>query len=230
MSNISAIHGITLSAWAFAGLTGNQMAAWIVSHFGTPDAAYNPVGYQTVLYVTLALYVVALLLSMFFIEKAKKEAEAIANAQVTDAVDANGYQAVKVTFDSGILFQSGKSVLSAAAQSSLTQFATNVLGKNADMNVGIVGFTDNDPWKGKTAEQSVAANQKLSEERAEAVSNFLQKHGAAANQIKEVVGLGESNPVADNSTAAGKQQNRRVEVYLYASQEMIDAAKEGTLK
>lgn len=163
-------------------------------------------------------------------DKAKKEAEAIANAQVSDAVDANGYQAVKVTFDSGILFQSGKSVLSATAQSSLTQFATNVLGKNADMNVGIVGFTDNDPWKGKTAEQSIAANQKLSEERAEAVSNFLQKHGAAANQIKEVVGLGESNPVADNSTAAGKQQNRRVEVYLYASQEMIDAAKEGTLK
>jgi len=74
MSNISAIHGITLSAWAFAGLTGNQMASWIVSHFGTPDAAYNPVGYQTVLYVTLALYVVALLLSIFFVQKAKKEA------------------------------------------------------------------------------------------------------------------------------------------------------------
>ena len=124
----------------------------------------------------------------------------------------------------------GKSVLNAAAQSSLTQFATNVLGPNADMNVGIVGYTDNDPWKGKTAEQSVAANQKLSEQRAEAVSSFLKKHGAAANQIKEVVGLGESNPVADNSTAAGKQQNRRVEVYLYASQAMIDAANAGTLQ
>lgn len=73
MSNISAIHGITLSAWGFAGLTGNQMASWIVSHFGTPDAAYNPIGYQTVLYVTVALYVVALLLSIFFVEKAKKE-------------------------------------------------------------------------------------------------------------------------------------------------------------
>ena len=74
MSNISAIHGITLSAWAFAGLTGNQMASWIVSHFGTPDAAYNPVGYQTVLYVTIALYVVALLLSIFFVQRTKKEA------------------------------------------------------------------------------------------------------------------------------------------------------------
>ncbi len=163
-------------------------------------------------------------------DKAKKEAEAIANAQVTDAVDANGYQAIKVTFESGILFQSGKSVLNAAAQSSLSQFATNVLAANADMNVGIVGYTDNDPWKGKTAEQSVAANQKLSEQRAQAVSNFLQKHGATASQIKEVAGLGESNPVADNSTAAGKQQNRRVEVYLYASQDMIDAAKAGTLQ
>ena len=163
-------------------------------------------------------------------DKAKKEAEAIANAQVSDAVDANGYQAVKVTFESGILFQSGKSVLNSAAQSSLTQFATNVLAANPDMNVGIVGYTDNDPWKGKTAEESVVANQKLSEQRAEAVSNFLQKNGASKGQIKEVVGLGESNPVASNSTAAGKQQNRRVEVYLYASQDMIDAAKAGTLQ
>ena len=163
-------------------------------------------------------------------DKAKKEAEAIANAQVSDAVDENGYQAVKVTFESGILFQSSKAVLNAAAQSSLTQFATNVLAANPDMNVGIVGYTDNDPWKGKTAEQSVVANQKLSEQRAQAVSSFLQKHGAASNQIKEVVGLGESNPVADNSTAAGKQQNRRVEVYLYASQDMIDAANAGTLQ
>ena len=163
-------------------------------------------------------------------DKAKKEAEAIANAQVSDAVDQNGYQAVKVTFESGILFQSGKSVLSAAAQSSLNKFATDVLAANPDMNVGIVGYTDNDPWKGKTAEQSVAANQKLSEQRAQAVSNFLQKNGAAPHQIQEVVGLGESNPVADNATAAGKQQNRRVEVYLYASDAMIEAAKQGTLQ
>ena len=84
MSNISAIHGITLSAWGFAGLTGNQMAAWIVKTFGKEvsivdatghEILVNPTGYQTVLYVTLALYVVALLLSMFFIEMAKKEAK-----------------------------------------------------------------------------------------------------------------------------------------------------------
>ena len=75
MGSISALHGITLSAWAFAGLTGNQMASWIVSHFGEEKLVdgnmVNPVGYQTVLYVTLALYVVALFLSMVFIKPVK---------------------------------------------------------------------------------------------------------------------------------------------------------------
>ena len=75
MESISALHGITLSAWAFAGLTGNQMASWIVSHFGTPNEPTNPIGYQTVLYVTLALYIVALLISVFLV-KSKKEKEA----------------------------------------------------------------------------------------------------------------------------------------------------------
>lgn len=78
MSNISAIHGITLSAWGFAGLTGNQLATWIVNHFGeTIDVhgvSVNPVGYQTVLYVTVVLYIIALLLSIFFVKPAKKEA------------------------------------------------------------------------------------------------------------------------------------------------------------
>ena len=122
------------------------------------------------------------------------------------------------------------SELNASAQSSLTNFAQNVLLQNTDMNVGIVGYTDNDPWKGKTAAESVAANQQLSQQRAQAVSNFLKSKGVSNNQIKEVAGLGESNPVADNSTAAGKAQNRRVEVYLYASDEMIKQAQAGTLQ
>lgn len=77
MSNISAIHGITLSAWGFAGLTGNQLATWIVNHFGETveigGNKVNPVGYQTVLYVTAALYVVSLLLSIFFVKNYKTE-------------------------------------------------------------------------------------------------------------------------------------------------------------
>ena len=71
MGSISTLHGITLSAWAFAGLSGNQLATWIVNHFGeTVDIGgnmVNPTGYQMVLYVTAALYIVALLLSVVFV-------------------------------------------------------------------------------------------------------------------------------------------------------------------
>lgn len=82
MKTISAIHGIALSAWAFAGLTGNNLSNWIVSRFGTPVSIddghgemiqVNPSGYQTVLYVTLALYVIALLISSFMIPKKKEQ-------------------------------------------------------------------------------------------------------------------------------------------------------------
>ena len=77
MSNISAIHGITLSAWAFAGLSGNQLATWIVNHFGEVvqinGYAVNPVGYQYVLYVTFILFVLALLISMCLVKSTQKE-------------------------------------------------------------------------------------------------------------------------------------------------------------
>lgn len=78
MKSISRIHGLCLSAWAIAGLTGNQMAAWIVNHTGefTTDAAgnkVNPVGYQNVLYVTGALYVVALLICLFVVKPIKEK-------------------------------------------------------------------------------------------------------------------------------------------------------------
>ena len=99
MGSISALHGITLSAWAFAGLTGNQLANWIVNRFGefidmdkwvnegvkvvvnpanlaTGQTAINPTGYQAVLYVTIALYIVALLMSFIFVRKPNKDAKA----------------------------------------------------------------------------------------------------------------------------------------------------------
>ncbi|MDE5933135.1 MAG: MFS transporter [Lachnospiraceae bacterium] len=85
MGNISAIHGITLSAWAFAGLTGNQMATWIVNHFGetieiehalsdgtVEMIAVNPTGYQCVLYATIVLYIIALVLSLVLVKPVKK--------------------------------------------------------------------------------------------------------------------------------------------------------------
>ncbi len=82
MGNISAIHGITLSAWAFAGLTGNQMASYIVNHVGefveVSGVKANPQGYQTVLIVTTVLYAVAMCLSLFLVRPMKKKQEAAA--------------------------------------------------------------------------------------------------------------------------------------------------------
>lgn len=76
MGSISAIHGITLSAWAFAGLTGNQMANFIVSHSGKwieiNGITVNPTGYQNVLILTGILYIVALALSLFVVKPVKK--------------------------------------------------------------------------------------------------------------------------------------------------------------
>ena len=89
MGNISAIHGLTLSAWAFAGLTGNQMATWIVNTFGAPDKIehvladgtvemieVNPTGYQCVLYATVALYILALIICLVLVKPTDKALEA----------------------------------------------------------------------------------------------------------------------------------------------------------
>ena len=156
-------------------------------------------------------------------DKAKKEAEAIQNAQVEEVKDANGLDAVKVTFDSGILFSSGKSTLSPTSKASLQELA-NVLKNNRDCDVAIQGYTDNQGWKNSTAEQSAQKNKALSLDRAAAVSSYLQSLSVSASQIKSVDGGGEQNPVASNATAAGQAKNRRVEVYMYASQKMINEA------
>ena len=87
MASISAIHGITLSAWAFAGLTGNQMASFIVSHFGkaeqiahtladgtTEMIAVNPTGYQCVLYATAVLYCIALVCCLVLVKPPAQQA------------------------------------------------------------------------------------------------------------------------------------------------------------
>ena len=162
-------------------------------------------------------------------DKVKAQAEAVQNAQVESVTDANGLQAVKVTFDSGILFTTGSSSLSTTAKNSLSNFA-NVLKQNTDCDVAVQGYTDNAGWKNSTAEQSAQKNLTLSQQRAQSVTDYLKSLGVTSNQIRSTTGYGEANPVADNSTAAGKAQNRRVEVYMYASQAMINAAEAGTLQ
>lgn len=154
-------------------------------------------------------------------DKVAAEAAQIENAKVEEVTDANGLAAVKVTFDSGILFATNKADLNAASKTSLAKFS-EVLKTNSDCHVDIYGHTDS------TGNDGI--NIPLSNNRAQSVSSYLQSCGVSAAQIKNVTGKGSSEPVADNATKEGKQQNRRVEVYLYASQAMIDAANNGTLQ
>ena len=159
-----------------------------------------------------------------------KEGAQIQGAQVEQVTDNNGLQAVKVTFDSGILFNTGNAALSPQAKSALSKFANNVLNQNRDMDVSIYGYTDNQGWRNSTAEQSIQKNLNLSQERAQSVASYLLSCGASSSQIKSVEGMGQADPIANNDTAEGRQQNRRVEVYMYASQQMIQQAEAGTLK
>ena len=151
-------------------------------------------------------------------DKAAAQAAAIEGARVDSIRDANNLKAVKVTFDSGILFQTGKSTLNAASKAALTKFA-KILVDNPTMDIAIMGHTDN--------VGSLEVNQKLSQDRAQSVADFLKTQNVPASQFKEIVGKNFAEPVADNKTAAGKKANRRVEVYMYASAKMInDAANE----
>ena len=154
-------------------------------------------------------------------DNAAEAAALVENATVQTITDANNLTAVKVTFDSGVLFATNKYSLNQSAQANLAEFA-KVLMEYNDADVVIYGHTD--------STGSDAINNPLSVKRAEAVSEFLQSKGVAASQIKSVEGFGSKQPVADNSTAAGRAENRRVEIFMYASAEMIDAANNGTLE
>ena len=152
---------------------------------------------------------------------AEEAAKQVPNAQVEEVTDANGLKAVKVTFDSGILFATNKADLNQASKNSLAKFST-VLKNNSDCYVDIYGHTDS------TGNDGI--NIPLSNNRAKSVYNYLMSCGVASNQIQKVEGKGSSQPVADNSTVDGRKQNRRVEVYLYASQALVDKANNGELQ
>ena len=149
-------------------------------------------------------------------DKAAEQAKQIEGAQVQDVTDANGLQAVKVTFDSGILFGFNSSALSTSEKNSLSKFA-NILKENHTMDIAIYGYTDN--------VGSFEANQSVSNKRAQAVESYLRSVGVSGSQFKYVEGKGWEDPVASNETEAGRAQNRRVEVYMYASEKMIKDAE-----
>ncbi|MBQ4279570.1 MAG: OmpA family protein [Rikenellaceae bacterium] len=153
-------------------------------------------------------------------DKQRAELEKIEEVKVEEVTDVNNLKAIKVTFDNGILFPTGKSELSAASRDALGKFAESVVN-NPSTDISVYGHTDN------TGSREV--NERLSAERARAVANFLIGRGVDDARIK-TRGLAYDSPVADNDTEAGRALNRRVEVFITASPEMVKQAEAGTLQ
>ncbi|HUL43791.1 MAG TPA: OmpA family protein [Bacteroidota bacterium] len=103
----------------------------------------------------------------------------------------------------GVLFESGKSDIQPQSDSILT-LAYNTLKQNPAITVEIRGFTDNTGSKKK--------NMKLSQDRADAVKNYLVTKGISGDRIT-TKGFGPDQPVASNATKEGKQKNRRIEFF-----------------
>jgi outer membrane protein OmpA-like peptidoglycan-associated protein len=150
--------------------------------------------------------------------KMDKQAQELQRDMANAKVERVG-EGIKITFDSGILFDTNSSALRAASQSDVSKLAAT-LQKYPDTNVLVEGHTDNTGTD--------AINQPLSEQRAQSVANALTAQSVASSRIT-TKGYGSSQPVADNSTAEGKQANRRVEVAIYANEKMKKAAENGTL-
>ena len=117
-------------------------------------------------------------------------------------------EGLQVTFESGLLFDFDSDVLRAQAKQNLATFAQS-LDKYPGTDVLIVGHTDD-----KGADSYNAA---LSARRAAAAENYLATQHVARTRLRSI-GRGEAEPVASNDTDAGRQQNRRVEVAIYANE------------
>lgn len=152
-------------------------------------------------------------------DKQKKELEATLPDDTKVETISNG-EALKVTFDSGILFATNSSTLSDASKSALRNFAISVKA-NPDTYIKIVGHTDN---TGK-----VDYNQILSEKRAKSVYDYLMMQGISSDRMS-YEGKGIHQPVADNNTPEGRALNRRVEILIMANEKMIQEAHQGTLR
>ena len=129
-------------------------------------------------------------------------------------------EGIKITFDTGILFKTNSSELQPEATKNITDLA-KILNKYPDTNILIDGHTDSTG----TAEY----NQRLSERRAESVSSELKGLAVAGSRLS-TRGFGETQPVASNATSEGRQQNRRVEVAIFANDKLKEAATNNQLE
>ncbi len=147
-----------------------------------------------------------------------KQAEALRNDLEGATVTRVG-EGIKITFDSGLLFAVDQSALTSAAKTNIADLAST-LQKYEDTEVLIEGHTD--------ADGPEDHNMDLSRERANSVERDLLAAGLSPSRLS-TVGYGEKQPVADNATTAGKAENRRVEIAIYANKRMKKAAERGEL-
>lgn len=141
-------------------------------------------------------------------------------AQIEKVEDANGLQAIKVTFSNGILFPTNGTALSSNAKTELSKFAQS-LKQYPETNVQIFGYTDNTG--------TYAVNERVATGRADAVYTYLVQQGVNFDRLK-AMGIPMADYIASNDTESGRAQNRRVEIYITASPEMVQQAENGTLQ
>jgi outer membrane protein OmpA-like peptidoglycan-associated protein len=128
-------------------------------------------------------------------------------------------EGIKITFRDGIQFAVNSSQLTDASRTNLNDLA-ETLQKYKDTNILIEGHTDITGTR--------EHNKKLSEDRAESVADYLESLGVATKRITEE-GYGPDQPVADNNSDYGRQQNRRVEVAIFANDKLKKKAEKGEL-
>ena len=160
-----------------------------------------------------------------YMDKQAEEIEQeVPGAQVDKVmgVDENGDSTttgILVTFDSGVLFSTGKYALTDASRIEI-QRMEKIFEKYPETDITIDGHTD--------SVGSDASNQKLSEQRAASVADYMADLGISRNRFV-VHGYGETRPVATNDTDQGRQANRRVEVSVKANEQLNQKAQDGTL-
>ncbi|NNF58755.1 MAG: OmpA family protein [Rhodothermaceae bacterium] len=151
-------------------------------------------------------------------EQAEELDDELENATVETVPGEDGNTAgIKITFDNAILFDFDSYTLRSNARNDLASLA-NSLANYPNTDALVVGYTD--------SVGSDSYNQTLSEQRANAVATFLAQSGVAPTRM-QISGMGESNPVASNATDEGRQQNRRVEIALYANEQYRQELENG---
>ena len=147
-----------------------------------------------------------------------KQAEEMQRRMPNAQVERVG-EGIKITFGSDILFDVDSYTLKPATQQQLIEFA-QTLNKYEDTDIRIEGHAD--------ATGSEDHNLKLSRQRADAVGNFLESQGVKTSRVDEM-GYGETQPIADNTTEAGRRKNRRVDIAVFANKKMQRDAQNGKL-